>query len=236
MIVVRTILDSRAQATHPFGRSNNPPGALASALGITPRRAIYSVVGGDQPQTLVNEAAEAIFAGAADTVLLAGAEATAAMKTALRKRIVLDWSDNLSTPLEDRGLGAPMRSDYEIANGLGMPTQTYPLFEQALRARLGLDPDHYRILMAQLWAGFSRIAAGHPFAQYPEERSVEFLSTPSADNYAVADPYLKWDVAQDAVNQGAALVMTSVGRAREMGVDPAKYVYLHGYAQVTDRQ
>lgn len=235
VMVVRTILDSMNGTKHPFGRSNNPPGALAHALGITPRRAIYSIVGGDQPQALVNEAAEAIFAGAANTVLLAGAEATAAMKTALRKRIALDWSDSASTPLEDRGLGPPMRSDYEIANGLGVPTHTYPLFEQALRARLGLDRDQHRELMSQLWARFSRVAAGNPFAQYPEERSIEFLSTPSADNYAVTDPYLKWDVAQDAVNQGAALLMTSVGRACEMGVDPAKFVYLHGYAQVADR-
>jgi hypothetical protein len=37
------------------------------------------------------------------------------------------------------------------------------------------------------------------------------------------------------VNQGAAVILTSVGAARQAGIDPAKWVYLHGYAAVKDR-
>src|SRR3546814_8469180 len=54
-------------------------------------------------------------------------------------------------------------------------------------------------------------------------------------NYRVADPYLKWHVAQDAVNQGAAVVLTSVDAARRAGIAPGKHVYLHGYAAFQDR-
>lgn len=235
VVVVRTMLDSVPGTPQPFGRSANPPGKLAADLGLAPKRAIYSAVGGDQPQALVNEFAEAIFAGEARAVLIAGAEATAAMKAALKARATLDWADDVGGDFEDRGLGPRLLSDYELANGLGAPTQTYPLFEQALRVRLGLDRTAYRALTAELWARFSEVAAANPFAQFPVARTPKFLSTPSTDNYPVADPYLKWDVAQDAVNQAAAVVLTSAGEADRLGVPEGKRIYLHGYAGCGDR-
>lgn len=235
IVVVRSMLDSVEGARQPFGRCANPPATLAAELGISGTCCIYSVVGGDQPQALVNEAAEAIFAGDVDAVLLAGSEATAAMKQALRARKSLDWSRTVDGPWQDRGLGDALLSDYERANGLGAPTQTYPLFEEALRARLGLDRDAYADIMAELWEGFSAIAATNPHAQFPDARSREYLKTPSEGNYRVADPYLKWHVAQDAVNQGAAVILTSVGAARKLGIVPEKWIFLHGYSAARDR-
>ncbi len=41
-------------------------------------------------------------------------------------------------------------------------------------------------------------------------------------------------MAQDAVNQSAALVMTTPRKARALGVPPEKWVYLHGHAEVKD--
>lgn len=235
VVFVRTMLDSTEGAPQPFGRCRNLPGSLAAQLGLKPQRATYSAVGGDQPQVLVNQAAEAVHAGAARAVLLAGAEATAAMKMALKAKIKLDWSETAPGELDDRGLGPRLLSEYEIANGLGAPTQTYPAFEHALRARLGLSREAHVALMSELWAGFSEVAATHPFAQFPQARSVEFLATASADNYPIADPYLKWHVAQDAVNQGAAVIVTSAGAAAELGIAPAKLIYLHSYAEAADR-
>jgi acetyl-CoA C-acetyltransferase len=237
LAVIRTMADSVPGAPQPFGRSVNPPGALAAALGLRPRRAIYSKVGGDQPQALVNEAAEAIFAGETECVLIAGAEATAAAKRAAKLGMALDWSDPAGDlpPLEDRGLGAPLASPAELAAGMGAPVRTYPLFEHALRARLGRSPDEHRQAMSALWSSFSEVAARNPCAQFPLHRSVEFLSTPSSENYPISDPYLKWDVAQDAVNQGAALVMTSSALADRIGVPEQSCVYLTGYAEAADR-
>jgi acetyl-CoA C-acetyltransferase len=88
--------------------------------------------------------------------------------------------------------------------------------------------------MAQLFAGFSKIAAMNPYAQFPVERSAAFLRTQSAENYRVSDPYLKWLVAQDAVNQGAAVAMTTAAKADEFGVPHEKRVYLHGYTTAAD--
>lgn len=235
VMVVRTMADSVPDAPQPFGRCANPPGTLAEDLGFGPVEPIYSVAGGDQPQALVNEAAEAIFAGDARAVLIAGAEATAALKAALRRGLTLDWSRSSDGAFTDRGFGAPLLSGYEIANGLGAPTLTYPAFEHALRGRLGRSRAAHGSVMAELWASFSHIAAANPYSMFPTARSAEFLATPSAENYSVADPYLKWHVAQDAVNQGAALVLTSAGEADRLGIAPAKRVYLHGYAQAADR-
>lgn len=235
VVVVRTMLDSVPGAPQPFGRCANPPATLAADCGLSPRDTIYSVVGGDQPQTLVNAAAAAIYAGDCRAILLSGAEATAAMKAALKAGITLDWSTSAEGECDDRGLGPMLLSAYEIANGLGAPTQTYPAFEHALAARLGHDRAAHRALMSKLWAGFSRVAARNPFAQFPVARDEAFLSAPSGENYPLADPYLKWDVAQDAVNQGAALILTSAGEADRLGIAETKRVYLHGHASAKDR-
>ncbi len=235
VLVIRANLDSVRGVKHPFGRCANPPATLAEAVGIKDARHIYSYVGGDQPQALVNEAAEAIFAGRAKAVLIAGSEAISTMKVALKQGINLNWSGSADGEIEDRGLGDELLSDYEIKNGLGAPTQTYPVFEHALRARLGNSRDEHIALMSELWEGFSKVAAQNPHSQFPQARTAEFLATESRDNYPVADPYLKWHVAQDAVNQGAAVILTSVGEAQRLGIDPAKWIYLHGYAQAKDR-
>ncbi len=232
--VVRTMADSLPMGAGPFGRCANPPATLAAGLGIEASALVYSCVGGEQPQTLVAEAAEAVFAGRTHAVLIAGGEATAALKTAIKRGVALDWSASTTGNFEDRGFGGPLLTAHEIAGGLGMPTTTYPAFENALRARLGHSRAEHRRAMAELLSGFSQVAADNPYAQFPKARTADFLATESTENYALADPYLKWHVAQDAVNQGAAVVVTTVGRATAMGVDSAKFVFLHGYAEVTD--
>lgn len=234
IVVIRTMLDSIPGAPQPLGRCANPPATLAADIGIAPARLAYSVAGGDQPQALVSAAAAAIWHGQARAVLIAGSEATAAWKQAARMGAALDWSRSAGGDHDDRGLGPMLLSPYEMANGLGAPTQTYPVIEHALRARLGQDRDSWRREMSGLWAGFSSVAADNPHAMFPVARTAEWLATESAENYLLADPYLKWHVAQDAVNQGAAVILTSVGEAQRMGSDPARWVYLHGHAEASD--
>lgn len=235
LALVRTMADSLPSTQYPLGAPVNAPGALASRLGIRPSLAIYASVGGDTPQALINEMAERIHGGETNIALIAGGEATGAMKVAHRAKIALDWSSPSIGTFEDRGFGPALLTNYEMRHGLGVPTQVYPLFEEAWRRKNNLTKTKHRNLMAELFVPFSKIAASNPYAQFGYAKTEAFLSTPSKENYDISSPYLKWHVAQDAVNQGAAILMTSVSEARRLGVPKEKWIYLHSYAEVRDQ-
>ena len=74
---IRTFADSSPRYSSPFGQINNPPRCLAHRLGIEPTRAIHGQVGGETPQSMVNEMALRIHKGEIRVALLAGAEANA---------------------------------------------------------------------------------------------------------------------------------------------------------------
>lgn len=226
-----------AIVNNPLGCSNNVPGSIAERLNITPRELIYAAVGGQTPQRLVNEFSERIFRGENHCALITGAEAIANIKYAIRNGIEADWHETIDEKFEDRWLknnADNMVSDYEMAHGLFLPVQAYPLFENFYRHKLGHSITRHREFMAQLFAPFTKVAANNQYAQFPTELSAEFLATPAAENYLLSEPYLKWFVAQDSVNQGAAVLLASVGLARELGIPEEKWVYLHGYADVDD--
>ncbi|MEQ8660352.1 MAG: TAXI family TRAP transporter solute-binding subunit, partial [Gammaproteobacteria bacterium] len=127
-----------------------------------------------------------------------------------------------------------MASAYETAHGITFPIQVYCLFEQVLRDELGMSLAQYRARIGRIFAPFSAVAADNPYAQFPHARSAEFIATPAAENFLLCEPYTKWMVAQDAVNQAAAVVMTSVGAARELGIPERNWVYLTAYADVDE--
>jgi acetyl-CoA C-acetyltransferase len=230
---VRGFIDSVPGGAGPFGASNNIPRSLAKRIGADPQHAIYGREGGHSPQRFVNEFAEKIAAGEMSLGLIAGAEATGIMKQALRAGLALDWSETLDGELDDRGCHW-LFSEHEVAHGITFPTQVYPLFEHAWRARQKLSVVEHRELVSKLFAKFSDVAASNPYSQFPVARSAEFLNTISDENYLVAHPHTKWMVAQDAVNQGAALLMCSVDKAQELGIPESQWIYLHSYADVDD--
>jgi len=223
-----------AKLGHPFGGSSNVPLSIARRLGAQPRLAIYSQVGGQTPQRLVNEFAGRIHRGECRMVLIAGAEANATLKQALKAGFKLDWNETPDGPLEDRGLGPSLSSRYEIEHGMTFPVQVYPVLEHAWRRRQGLTLEQHRRAMAELFAPFSRVAAANAYAQFPEARDAGFLAADSAENYRLASPYARWLVAQETVNQAAAVLLTSAGTARTLGIAEERWVYLHGYADADD--
>jgi acetyl-CoA C-acetyltransferase len=110
----------------------------------------------------------------------------------------------------------------------------YPLFENALRGKYGLSLDEHRKRMGELFHPFTRVAAGNPLAWFPVERSASELSTVSDKNRYVGFPYTKFLNSIIEVNMGAALIMTSAARARELGVPENRMVYLHGCGDAND--
>ena len=235
LAVIRSFTDSLPRPFDPFGKPKNLPATIIKAAGLTPEKVIYSTAGGEQPQSLVNALSEAIFNGETKLAMIVGSEALAALKAALKNKIKLDWSSHDEAEIDDWGKQTDFISMYEIANGLGLPPQTYAAMEQALRARLKMGRAEYLGYMARICEGLSKTAATNPYAQFPQEMTAEFLGTPSKKNFLVCAPYLKWHVAQDAVNQGSAIILTSVGHARELGIDPAKWIYLHGYSDIKEK-
>lgn len=231
---VRTFPDSVPFPFDPFGKVKNFPQAVIGQSDINPETVIYSSAGGEQPQALTAELSERLYAGDIDMALIAGGEVTGALKAALKSRVRLDWAVEAEGDFEDRGAKTDFISGYEIANGLGMPPQTYAAMDQALRGRLGMSKAGYLDHVGKMFSNLSRVAAENPYAQFPAFRDSEFLATPSKENYPVFEPYLKWHIAQDAVNHAAALVLTTVGKARELGISEDKWVYLHGYSRVED--
>ena len=235
LVFVRINSDSIPGHDGPFGRCDNLPAAVAQRLGAAPERHIYSAVGGQTPQQLVNELGAQIASGDITMALLTGAEAIAAMKRAQRGGQTLDWSLTVDAALDDRGFGPELITPDEIAGGMGNPPQVYATFEHAWRAARGHTLDEQHAHMARLFAPFSQVASDNPYAQFPVRRSEEFLSTESDDNYRIADPYLKWHVAQDAVNQGAAVLLTSVGKAEALGIPREHWVFPQGGADTMDK-
>lgn len=240
MTVSRLFEDSTrkvAITSNPFGRSNNVPGSIARRIGIEPGEKIYCAVGGQTPQRLVNQMSERIHRGEIGCALLLGAEAIANIKHAARNGFELDLNEEVDdgfTDLWPIDNADKMVSDYEMAHGLFLPVQAYPLCENVWRHKASHSVERHRRVMGELFAGFTRVAAANEYAQFPIERSAEYLATPSDDNYLLSEPYTKWMVAQDAVNQGAAVLLTSAGTARTWGIDESRWVSVQGYGDCDD--
>ncbi len=237
MAIVRIFQDSRNRPRDDVasGRAENPPRAVARRIGANPAHAIYGPIGGDTPQTLVSEIAQAIAAGEIGMALLAGGEAIHTSRAAMRAGVDLHWQEEDAGSLDDRGMGVPLASRHEMAHGIGIPVQTYPLFENAIRAQLGNNVDKHLRHMGELMAPFTGVANDNPHAFYGERREAEELAAVDENNRFICLPYPKLMNARDSVNQGAALVMTSAGKARELGIDPGRWVYPHGCAEAREK-
>ena len=235
--VVRIFPDStnRPRMANPFGRAENPPRAVARRIGANPANAIYSHVGGSTPQKLINEMSERIVAGDVKIALLTGSEAIKTAQNAMRQGIELNWQEDDEGSQEDRGLGGTFVTPHEFAHGIGIPIQTYPLFENAIRGQQGHSVEDHMLAMGKLFAPFTKVAAANPYSFYGVERTAEELATVTPENRFIGFPYPKWMNAMDGVNQGAAVVLTSVGMAKELGIDPAKWVFLHGCGEANEK-
>ncbi|NQX87499.1 MAG: hypothetical protein HRT77_02435, partial [Halioglobus sp.] len=64
--------------------------------------------------------------------------------------------------------------------------------------------------------------------------NVRALAEEGPHNYAMSLPYTKRLVAQDAVNQSAAIVLTNAGHARDLGVHRKHWIFLESAAQGVD--
>jgi acetyl-CoA C-acetyltransferase len=232
--VIRLFSDSAPLWACPFGRSNNPPQSIAQRLGANPKKRIYSNVGGNSPLQLLAELSGAIARGDIDCALVAGAEAIASQRHAQRSGKELDWAENYDHPLDSREYTERFAAPAELASGMYLPAHYYALIENLRAHQQGNDEQSHRQQMARLLTPLSEVAGDNPFAYFYQDHKAEDLISDANGNYALCVPYNKLMVAQDAVNQAAAIVLISAGKARELGIDPDKWVLQLGYAEGND--
>ena len=232
----RQFENSMPMARAPLGRSDNFPRSVAARAGVSPRRAVLEVVGGQSPQHLVNEFAAAIAAGSAGSVLLFGSEAISTVEKYATADEKPDFAEHADGDLEDRGYGLRgLVTMHQATHGLTDAPSQYALFENARRARLKQSREEYAAAIGALFEPFTRVAAANPYAAAPTERGAAELVTPTAANRPIADPYTRYVVAREKVNQGAAVLLTSIGEARRLGIPAAKWVFLPGHADLRER-
>lgn len=233
---MRQFEHSTPGAFPPLGSSDNYPRSVAGRVGADPRRAILDVVGGHGPQHLVNETAATIAAGDAEVALLFGSEAISTAQHLASAPDKPDFTEHVGGQLEDRGRGLQGLMTQELlAVGLADPASQYALFENARRGRLKASREEYARAMGELFAPFTSVAARNPYAAAPVERSAAELTTVTESNRMIADPYPRYVVSRDKVNQGAAVLLMSVAAARRLGVPQEKWVFLHGQADLRER-
>lgn len=110
------------------------------------------------------------------------------------------------------------------------PPVVYAVLENAWAADRGWDPDEHRRHLGALTGAFARVAADNPYAWHRDPPAGEAILTPSAENRMVAEPYTKLCCSNMRVNQAAALLLTTVGRARAAGVPEDRWVFPRGSA------
>ena len=210
------------------------PRMLAQRIGAEPNHTVYSSIGGETPQRLVNETAQAIVGGRIDIALLAGAEALESRRLARKLEAQLPWSQR-GTPQRMDGENRPEFNEVEARHGATMPTRVYPLFENAIRARLGLSIEAHQNRLGELCSRFAAVAANNPYAWFQVEHSPEEIVSVRADNRMVGFPYPKLMNAIIETDQAAALIMTGSRTARELGIPEDHWVYLRGCGDATDK-
>jgi acetyl-CoA C-acetyltransferase len=223
-------------ARAPLGRSDNYPRSVAGRIGAAPARAILEVVGGQGPQHLVSELAAVIAEGGGKVALAFGSEAISTIEHEAQAPDRPDFTEHAEGSLEDRGYGMEgIRSGYLAAHGLLGAPSLYAVAENARRARLGLTRGEYAAAMGELFEPFTRVAAGNPYSAAPVERSAAELVKVTEANRLIADPYPRYLVAREKVNQGAAVLLMPVVTALQYGIPADRWVFLHGHADLRER-
>lgn len=195
---------------------------VAAALGARPRqRPVVHSAHGDIPVRLINDAANRIAAGEIEMAAVAGGEGLrSAAQRASREATTQPRRDLMRERLQQSA--APIAVKY----GLLTPTDIYPLFENAMRAAWGQSLAEGQRESAEIWSRFSQVAAANPHAWIRREHTPEEIMDPAAGNRPIAFPYPKLMVANNAINQGAAVLVASLAAARRAGVDEDRLVYV----------
>jgi hypothetical protein len=206
----------------------DPCAVLASRLGRPGLDARYHPIGGQTPTLCLHEAALAIQGGACEVVAICGGEAEDSVRRARRDGATLPWPSAATdiSPLR----GGDFQDRLACALGLDSPVHVYPLYENATRAAWGQTLAEGQSESATIWANNAAVAHTREAAWIRRAVDAGAILSGDGGNRLIAWPYRKLMVANPIVNQGAAVILTSVGHARALGIPEARMVHIHGGA------
>ena len=214
-------------------RYRDPEIALSERLGVRPKHAYYGPVGGESPIRHLHEAAQRIARGECSVAAVCGAEAQSTATKAERAGVELPWTP-FAHDVPEPKRGAAFQKPMAVKLGVFRPVTVYPFYEAATSAHWGQTPREAMAESGELWSRYSQVAAQNPNAWLKRRFTPEEITTPTADNRLIAWPYTKLQVANPTVNMGAALLVTSLAKARAAGIAEDRLIHVWGGASAEE--
>jgi len=206
---------------------SDPGRALAVAIGAPGARSVRSELGVLQ-LSLLGRAASKVAAGEVEAALVVGAENRWSGVVAGKEGRAVPDPPQAAVAQEPDELIEPTEmiiSTIEIERNLTTAAHQYAIVESALRHELGRSVEDHQRSLGELWASFARIAAEAPAGWDQRDLGPDDIALVSETNRLIAAPYPKWLVSQWNVDQGAALVVTSVAVARRLGIAEDRWAF-----------
>lgn len=210
------------------------PTQLSQRLAIEPTHSHYGEIGGESPVRFIHEAALQIARGECRVAAVVGAEATHTVAKATKLSQSLPWTERHPEPKLVRGMD--LVHPLSLRHGIFSPITIYPLYENASLAAWGQTPAEALDESGRLWQRYAEVAVENSYAWTREPLSPEQIVTPATNNRLIAWPYTKHMVANPMVNQGAAILLTSLANARALGIQPERMVFVLGGAAAREPQ
>jgi acetyl-CoA C-acetyltransferase len=214
-------------------RYRDPEKLLADRLGAKPAHCYYGPVGGESPIRYLHEAAKRIARGECSVAAVCGAEAQSTATKAERGGVTLPWTP-FAHDVEEPKRGAVFQKPMAVKLGVFRPITVYPLYESATSAHWGQTPREALAESGQLWSTYAGVASENPNSWLKKRFTPEEITTPTPENRLIAWPYTKLMVANPTVNMGAAILMTSLAKARAAGVPEDRLIYPLGGASAEE--
>jgi acetyl-CoA C-acetyltransferase len=213
-----------------------PGPELCQRLGFKDASSVKAPEGGNGPQMLINYYANEVNAGRRRAVAICGGELGASFRALLGGGgDISHWTKGAKGDTEQPWPDRDGAHAEEHRHNLWLPTHMYPLFENALRHRYGHSLEEHQQHMGKLMQGLSDIATENPHAwSYQRPRSAEQLSRFDERSPCLALPYNKYLCAQMNIDMAAAVVVTTIATARELGISEDRWIYLNGCADANE--
>lgn len=216
-------------------RYKDPVSQLCRRLGVQPARTVNASMGGETPIRLIHEAAVRIARGELTLAAIVGGEAMHAKSRAKKEKLSLPWTPQVA-PAEATQFASSSFALSPVAKRLAMwdPAQIYPLYEMATQAAWQQTPAEGQAESATLWAQYAQVAARNPNAWIANAPDADAIAKVSDQNRLINWPYPKLMTANPNVNQGAAVIVTSLAAAREAGVPEDRLIHIWGGASAKE--